>query len=66
MRSPRRPIGLLIGPKVSVILPQAIYRHLLEAATELRVTVEALLREAADAPGATASCPRTSATGSLT
>jgi hypothetical protein len=33
---------------VSVILPQAVYRRLLEAATELRVTVEVLLREAAE------------------
>jgi hypothetical protein len=39
---------LLIGPKVSVILPQAVYRRLLEAARELRVTVETLLRDAAE------------------
>jgi Phage integrase family len=39
---------LLIGPRVSVILPQAIYRRLCGIATELRMTVEALVRHAAE------------------
>jgi len=39
---------LLIGPKVSVILPRAVYWRLSRAAAVLRVTVEELLRPAVD------------------
>ncbi len=39
---------LLIGPKVSIILPRAVYWRLSRAADELRVTVDQLLRVAAE------------------
>jgi site-specific recombinase XerD len=39
---------LLVGPRVSVILPRAVHRRLVAAARAMRVTVEQLVRVAAE------------------